>query len=104
MPCLGVLIALMAPRFLIVLLWLFTGWFKGIFATALWPVLGFIFLPTTLLWYTAVQNWWNGHWGLLQIIGIVIAIFVDLKPFRRKRRRTVHVEPDEHPDLGRQIN
>jgi hypothetical protein len=45
MPCLALLIALMAPRFLIVLLWLFTSWFKGIFDTALWPVLGFIFYP-----------------------------------------------------------
>jgi hypothetical protein len=105
MPCLGVLIALMTPRLLIVLLWLFTGWFKGIFDSALWPVLGFIFLPTTLLWYTAVQNWWQGNWGLLQIIGVVIALLIDLGPARRKRRKQAEYrEADEHPDLGRQIN
>lgn len=87
MPCLGVLIALLTPRFLIVLLWLFTGWFKGIFDTALWPVLGFIFLPTTLLWYTAVQNWWHGTWGLLQIAGLVIALMIDISPAGGRRRR-----------------
>ena len=101
MPCLGVLIALMAPRFLIVLLWLFTSWFKGIFATALWPVLGFIFLPMTLLWYTAVQNWWDGQWGWFQIAGIVVALLIDLSPSRATRRK--RPEPKEHPDLGREI-
>jgi len=87
MPCFGVLIALLTPRLLIVLLWLFTSWFKGIFATALWPVLGFFFLPTTLLWYTAVQNWWHGHWGALQIVGLVIALLIDTSPASARRRR-----------------
>jgi hypothetical protein len=105
MPCLGVLIALMAPRFLIVLLWIFTSWFKGIFSTALWPVLGFIFLPTTLLWYTAVQNWWNGHFGFWQIVGLVIALLIDLSPGKAKRRRRRERETPYrvHEDLGREI-
>lgn len=92
MPCLGVLIALLTPRFFIVMLWLFTGWFKGIFDTALWPVLGFIFLPTTLLWYTAVHNWWNGTWGLLQIAGLVIALMIDISPAGGRRRRREVIE------------
>jgi hypothetical protein len=102
MPCLGVLFALFAPRFLIILLWLFTGWFKGIFATALWPVLGFIFLPMTLLWYTAVQNWWDGHWGIVQVLGIVIALMIDVSPSRAKRRAR-REDVREHPELGREI-
>ncbi len=92
MPCLGALIALFTPRLLIILLWLFTAWFRGIFATALWPVLGFFFLPTTLLWYTAVHNWWNGHWGLWQIVGLVIALAIDTSPASARRRRTRYVE------------
>lgn len=93
MPCIAVLFALLTPRVMILILWLFTGWFRGIFNTALWPVLGFFCLPTTLLWYTAVQNWWNGQWGLLQIAGLVIALMIDVSPAggRRRRRR----EPDE---------
>ncbi|MGQ0813731.1 MAG: hypothetical protein ACT4O1_04630 [Gemmatimonadota bacterium] len=87
MPCLGVLFALLTPRVLIIILWLFTGWFKGIFNTALFPVLGFIFLPTTLLWYTAVQNWWHGDWHLLQIAGLVIALIIDVSPAGGRRRR-----------------
>lgn len=104
MPCLGILIALMAPRFLIVLLWLFTSWFKGVFGTALWPVLGFIFLPVTLLWYTAVQNWWDGHWGLLQIIGLVIALMMDAGPSRAKRRKRTEARYHDDPELGREIS
>jgi hypothetical protein len=91
MPCFAVLIALLTPRFLILLLWLFTTWFKGIFATALWPVLGFILLPTTLLWYTAVQNWWGGHWGLLQIFGLIMALMLDTSPASARRRRVEEV-------------
>lgn len=87
MPCIGVIIALLTPRFMILLLWLFTTWFKGLFATALWPVLGFIFLPTTLLWYTAVQNWWNGQWGLLQVFGLIMALIIDTSPATGRRRR-----------------
>ena len=89
MPCLFVLFALFAPRIVIVLLWVFSNWFKGIFSTALWPILGFIFLPTTFLWYTAVQHWWGGVWSLWPIVGIVIALMIDLSPasHRRSRRR-----------------
>ena len=91
MPCLLVSIALFMPRLVIVLLWFFTFWFKGLFSTPLWPVLGFVFLPTTFLWYTAVMHWWHGAWSApIPIIGIVIALMIDLSPashrgFRRRR-------------------
>lgn len=86
MPCLLVLLALCIPRVVIVLLWLFTHWFNGIFSTPLWPVLGFVFLPTTLLWFTAVQHWYGGHWSLIPLIGIVIALLIDLSPAGGRRR------------------
>ena len=86
MPCLVVLLAIAAPRVAIVALYFFSTWFKGIFDTALWPVLGFFFLPTTLLWYTAVQNWWAGQWTLWPIVGIVIALMIDLSPAKSRKR------------------
>ena len=92
MPCLFLLFALIAPRLVIVLLWFFTNWFKGLFNTVLWPILGFIFLPTTFLWYTAVQHWWNGAWSLWPIVGIVIALMIDLSPARGRRRRPAPAE------------
>lgn len=87
MSCLLALIALLTPRLVVVLLWLFTDWWQGLFATALWPVLGFIFLPTTLLWYSAVHHWWGGTWGVWQVAGLVLALMIDVSPARGRRRR-----------------
>lgn len=87
MPCLMVLLALAVPRVVIVLLWLFSNWFTGMFDTPLWPVLGFVFLPTTLLWYSAVVNWYDGIWGALQIILLVIAVLIDTGLLYGSRRQ-----------------
>ena len=93
MPCLFTIFALATPRLVIVALWLFSNWFKGIFGAALVPVLGFFFLPTTLLWYTAVQHWWQGQWSLWPIVGVVIALMIDVSPAgHRRRTRVVVVE------------
>ena len=86
MPCLIVLVALAVPRFVIVGLWLFTQWFQGLFDSMVWPILGFVFLPTTFLWYTAVQNWFGGEWGLWQIVGLVVALVIDTSPAKGARR------------------
>ena len=85
MPCLLTLLALIAPRLVMVLLWLFTPWFQGVFPSLLWPVLGFVFLPTTLLWYTAVHHWFGGAWTLWPIIGVVIALAIDVSPASGRR-------------------
>ena len=87
MPCLLALIALAAPRIVILLLWFFRSGFTGLFTRLLWPVLGFIFLPTTLLWYTVVLRWFGGQWTLWPIVGIVIALLIDLSPTTGRRRR-----------------
>ena len=85
MPCFAALIALAAPRLLIVLLWVFTSWFRGVFHSAIWLILGFFFLPTTVLWYSAVHNWFNGQWTFWPLVGLVVAVLVDLGPMKRKR-------------------
>jgi hypothetical protein len=51
-----------------------------------------IFLPTTLLWYSAVQHWFAGQWSLWPVVGLVIALLVDLSPAKGGRRRTRTVE------------
>ena len=80
MPFLIALIALAIPRGVILGLWFLSDWFDGMFDSLLWPILGFIFLPTTLLWYTAVQHWFAGDWGLWAIAGIVVSLLIDLSP------------------------
>jgi hypothetical protein len=86
MPCLLAILALATPRLLVALLWFFSRWFDGVFTSVLWPILGFIFLPTTLLWYTAVQHWFNGQWSLWPIVGLVVALMIDISPAGGRRR------------------
>jgi hypothetical protein len=56
MPCLLALLAVAFPRIAIVLLYLFTNFFVGVYHTLLIPILGFIFLPLTLIVYTYLLN------------------------------------------------
>ena len=94
MPFLVAFIALLLPRLTMVFLWLFTDWFNGVFKSMLWPILGFLFLPLTTLWYSAVQHWFGGNWDAIPIVGLVVALLVDLSPtrYRRRRREVVVVE------------
>jgi hypothetical protein len=71
---------MITPRLVVAILWFFTTWFSGMFASLLWPVLGFIFLPTTLFWYSVVQNWMGGVWGTWAVVGLVIALLLDVSP------------------------
>ncbi|MDQ3699220.1 MAG: hypothetical protein M3373_14540 [Gemmatimonadota bacterium] len=87
MPCLLVLLALAAPRLVVVLLWFFSNWFRGPFDTLLWPILGLIFLPTTLLWYSAVHHWFGGQWSLWPVVGLVVALMIDLSPAGGRQKR-----------------
>lgn len=85
MPCLLGCLALAAPRLVIVLLWIFSDWFGGIFESLLWPALGFVFLPTSLLWFTAVHHWFGGDWTLWPIVGLVVALMIDVSPAGSRR-------------------
>jgi hypothetical protein len=85
MPILLALVALVTPRLVIVALWFLTTWFVGMFTSLLWPVLGFVFAPTTLLWYSAVQHWFGGVWSLWPVVGMVIAVMIDFSPASAKR-------------------
>ena len=87
MPCIMVIIALAMPRVVILVLWFLTGWFRGMFDNLLWPIVGFIFLPTTLLWYSAVQHWFGGEWTLWPVVGVIIALMIDLSPASGRRKR-----------------
>ena len=86
MPLLLAVFALLAPRLAILLLWALTPWFDGLFTSSLWPILGFIFLPTSLLWYTVVLHWFGGVWSLWAVVGLILALIIDVSPAREHRR------------------
>lgn len=85
MPCLLALLALFVPRILIVVVWFFTDWFAGVFEGVLLPILGFLFLPTSLLWYSVVHHVYGGVWDVVPIVGMVIAVALDLSPAGGRR-------------------
>jgi hypothetical protein len=78
MPCLLALLAVAFPRLAIVLLWFFTTFFNGVYHGLIIPVLGFLFLPLTLIVYTYVQKATPGQLSTGQLVCIFIAVVVDL--------------------------
>jgi hypothetical protein len=87
MPCLLLVLALATPRLVVIVLWLFTHWFQGVFPSVVVPIIGFLFLPTTLLWYTAVQHWYGGQWSFWPVVVMVLAVAIDLSPAGGRRWR-----------------
>lgn len=85
MPCLLALFALFIPRVVIVVVWIFSNWLETAFETLLWPILGFIFAPTVLLWYSVVVNVYGGVWSAVPIAGMVVAVLIDFSPAWRRR-------------------
>jgi hypothetical protein len=71
----------------IVLVWFFSNWLHTAFDTLLWPILGFVFAPTTLLWYSVVVNVYNGVWSTVPIVGMVIAVLIDVSPGYGRRNQ-----------------
>ncbi len=66
------------PRIAIVLLWLFTNFFRGVFDGIIIPVLGFLFLPLTLLVYTYIDKTYGPHMTIIQLVCIFVAVVIDL--------------------------
>lgn len=56
MPCLLTILIIAFPRVAIVLLYLFTNFFSHTYTSIIVPLLGFIFLPLTLIAYTYFLN------------------------------------------------
>ncbi|MGF1465971.1 MAG: hypothetical protein ACFCGT_07540 [Sandaracinaceae bacterium] len=79
-PCAGGCLALFFPRIALVLVWLFgpPGYLSAPFPHVAWPILGFLFLPTTTLAYVygmmslAPQGAMSELGWVLVIVGVVI--------------------------------
>lgn len=77
MPCLLILIAWFFPRLALVLIWLLSDYLSRAYQTALWPVLGFLFMPYTTLAYAWAIN---GHGSVsgLGMVAVVLGVLLDL--------------------------
>lgn len=77
MPCLAALLIVAFPRVATVLLYLFTNFFQGVYDSVIIPLLGFIFLPLTLIAYTWLVK---SHYPVDAFFFVVmtVAVIVDL--------------------------
>jgi hypothetical protein len=77
MPLVVGCLALMAPRFAIVLVVLLSDYIGRAYETVLWPFIGFLFMPLTTLAYSWAINSRGSIEGF-QLVVVVIAILMDL--------------------------
>ncbi len=77
MPCLVGCIALATPRFAIVLVVIFSDYIGRAYETALWPFVGFLFMPLTTLAYAWAINS-RGSVAGMQMVVVIVAVLMDL--------------------------
>ena len=91
MCCLLSLMALAGPRVAIIIWWLVDmSWFERMFDTVFWPIVGLIFAPWTLLFYTISMIGGQNVAGwdyVLIVIGILLDIFTYSGGAWRNRKR-----------------
>ena len=95
MPCLLALLALISPRLVLFLLWLFDDILSRAFDSWILPLLGFFLLPWTTLVYVAFWDWGSGR----QVTGfewffVVLAFVIDLGAYGAGGRSRAKREPD----------
>jgi hypothetical protein len=77
MPCFVGCLALVAPRFAIVLVVIFSDYIGRAYETFLWPLAGFLFMPLTTLAYSWAINS-RGSAAGAHLAVVVIAVLIDL--------------------------
>lgn len=74
MPCCLMIVAAMFPRLALVIMW-FTGYGGEAFKTALWPLLGFFFMPFTTCAYAIGMNEKGAIEGWALALVVIAAVF-----------------------------
>ncbi len=92
MHCLIGCLGLLTPRLAILLVFFFSNFIGRAYETALWPLLGFVFMPLTTLAYARAVNTNTTVTGIYLVV-VVIAVLIDLglvgtsASARRRRER-----------------
>ena len=86
MACLLALLALISPRLVLILLWLFSSVLSRAFDSWILPLLGFFLLPWTTLAYVAFWDWGPGrHVTGFEWFFVVLALVIDLGSYVQGR-------------------
>ena len=81
MGCLFAVFALITPRFVVFVLWLFTHYLATAYGSWFWPTLGFFVAPTTTLAYAVARNDLSTASGSITAAGtlvIVVGVLIDI--------------------------
>ena len=81
MGCLFAVMALITPRFVVFVLWLFTHYLATAYGGWFWPTLGFFVAPTTTLAYAVARNDLSTASGSITAAGalvIVVGVLIDI--------------------------
>ena len=81
MGCLFAILALITPRFVVFVLWIFTHYLATAYGSWFWPTLGFFVAPTTTLAYAVARNDLSTASGSITAAGtlvIVVGVLIDI--------------------------
>ena len=81
MGCLFAILALITPRFVVFVLWIFTDYLATAYGSWFWPTLGFFVAPTTTLGYAVARNDLSTATGGITAAGalvIVLGVLIDI--------------------------
>lgn len=87
MGCILALLALVSPRLVLFLLWIFSDVLSRAFDSWVIPFLGFFLLPWTTLTYAAFWDWGSGrHVVGFEWFFVVLAFLIDVASYGQGRR------------------
>jgi hypothetical protein len=72
--CLFTIFSLVTPRFVILILWIFTDYLSMAYGGWFWATLGFFFMPTTTIAYAVAQNDLSTRGGAITAAGVVVIV------------------------------
>jgi hypothetical protein len=81
MGCLVVILSLITPRFVVLILWIFTDYLSAAYGSWFWPTLGFFVAPTTTIAYAVARNDLSTATGGITAAGtlvIVVGVLIDI--------------------------
>ena len=85
--CLLALLALISPRLVLFILWIFSDVLSRAYDSWIVPLLGFFLLPWTTLTYAAFWDWGSGrHVTGFEWFFVVLAFLIDLGSYGQGRR------------------
>jgi hypothetical protein len=87
MGCFLALLALISPRLVLIVLWIFSDVLSRAFSSWIIPFLGFFLLPWTTLTYAAFWDWGSGrHVVGFEWFFVALAFCIDLGSYAQGRR------------------